>query len=263
MRALAVIGVGVVGSHMVADIERAGHACVKHDPARGWDDREAVNRCEAAFICVGTPQAADGHADLSALHEVFTWLRVPVAIVRSTIPPGTPLPDWAAFSLELIGEGVNAPYNAMRQPPFVVIGADRPETRAAAAVAFATIYNAECEFVFLDLISAQLAKYAENYHFALRVSWANELYNISQVLGANYHEMMATVTHDYRIGRSHTHVYPDRRGWGGRCLPKDTAALLALVGEETAPLLAAVRRVNDRHTGAAAELQLADIVGAE
>jgi len=57
--------------------------------------------------------------------------------------------------------------------------------------------------------------------------------------------MMNAVTHDYRIGRSHTHVYPDRRGFDGRCLPKDTAALLARVGKGVAPLLLTVIKLNE------------------
>lgn len=245
MRRIAVVGCGVVGMHMVTDIERAGHVCVRQDPARGWDDRAAVNACEAAFVCVGTPELPDGRADVSQIAAVFSWLRVPVAIIRSTIPPGTPVPDWAVFSPEFIGEGVAAPYNAMRQPPFLILGGT-PAARARAAAVCAGLYNAECEFVFTDLVTAQVAKYAENYYLALKVTWANELYDICDAVGADFPQMMAAVTHDYRIGRSHTHVYPDARGWGGRCLPKDTAALLATVGPEVAQLLAALREINAR-----------------
>lgn len=247
---IAVIGCGVVGSHMVADCRRApGVEVVEYDPPREMPATRAdVNACEAAFICVGTPERADGAADLSAIHEVFFWLRVPVAIIRSTVPPGTTaqLPGEVVFSPEFIGEGVNPAYNQLRQPPFLILGGT-PSARAKAAAVCAKLYNSECEFIFLDAITAEVGKYFENVFLATKVTLVNEFYTICQVLGADYYQMIAAVTHDHRIGRSHTHVYPDARGWGGRCLPKDTAALLALVGEETAPLLAAVRRVNELH----------------
>lgn len=259
---IAVVGMGVVGTHMAADIERAGNECVKYDiavrPGVTWATREQVNACDAAFVCVSTPPAADGSCDLRAIDEVFSWLRVPVAIIRSTIPPGMTDGLWqdygvtVAFSPEFIGEGVNAPYNAMRQPPFLIVGG-RPSARQAAMNVYAHLYNAECAFIGMSAVSAEVAKYTENYFLATKVTLFNEVYDICQKVGADFSDVVAGVTSDYRIGRSHTHVYPDNRGWGGRCLPKDTAALLALVGPETAPLLAAVRAVNARQRGELAQ----------
>lgn len=259
-----IVGLGVVGRHMETDIQRAGHPYLKYDivahglveQLTGFATREEMNTCDAVFVCVSTPEGADGQADLSAIDDVFGWLRVPVAIIRSTVPPGTTAeiqnrlieehPDYdVAFVPEFIGEGVNAPYNAMKQPPFLIVGAF-PESWEPVCNALAQLYNAECEFIRVLPTTAEVAKYAENYFLALKVTWANELYDICNAVGADFGQMMAAVTHDYRIGRSHTHVYPDSRGWGGRCLPKDTAAILARVGEDTAPLLAAVRRVNER-----------------
>lgn len=243
---LGIVGLGVVGRHMRADIERAGIECLTYDvQGEGHATREQINACDAVFVCVSTPESESGYADLSAINDVFSWLYAPVAIIRSTVPPGTT--DFlhnAVFCPEFIGEGVNAPYLSMRQPPFVILGG-RPELRARAADVFARLYNSECELIQVDAVTAETCKYAENYFLALKVTWANELYDICQVVGADYTQMMNAVKHDYRIGRSHTHVYPDKRGYDGRCLPKDTAALLARVGSDTAPLLAAMRRINE------------------
>lgn len=250
-----VVGYGVVGRHMATDIERAGHECVVYDPFYfiHSETRELVNECDAAFVCVSTPQGANGAADTRAIDDVFSWLRVPVAIIRSTVPPGTtdnlvtelPYGCEVAFVPEFIGEGVNAPYNAMRQPPFLIVGGGSYHTIEA----LRHLYNSECEIIHIGALEAEIAKYAENYYLALKVTWANELYDICQSLDADFAQMMAAVTHDYRIGRSHTHVYPDDRGWGGRCLPKDLRALRSVVGVENAPLLDAVIRVNARQRG--------------
>lgn len=274
---IAVIGMGVVGTHMAADVERAGHVCVKYDirPHPGvdpsvfywppeskprWATHEEVNACDAAFVCVSTPALPNGQCDLSAIDAVFAWLRVPVAIIRSTVPPGTTLRLWnaspdgedfnAVFCPEFIGEGVNAPYNAMRQPPFVIIGAVHEQASEQARAVLASLYNSECEFVFTDSTTAECIKYAENIYLATKVTLFNEFYDWVGLVGGNWGQFVNGLTHDYRIGRSHTHVHPDNRGWDGRCLPKDTAALLALVGEDVAPLLAAVRRVNERQRAA-------------
>jgi len=246
-----------VGKHMTADIERAGHEAVVFDVAniaRHNASRDEINACAAAFVCVSTPSLPSGACDVSAIDDVFTWLRVPVAIIRSTVPPGTTetlvYSGMVVFCPEFIGEGVNAPYVAMRQPPFLIVGGYQTARHAAAGVLHA-LYNSECELVFVSAVSAEVAKYAENYFLALKVSWANDLFRICAQTGADFPAMMAAVTHDYRIGRSHTHVDPTHPGWDGRCLPKDTAALLALVGAETAPLLDAMIHVNKIHRGEA------------
>ncbi len=249
-----VVGLGVVGRHMAADIERARHSCVKYDTAVEYDTREAVNLCDAVFVCVGTPSKPDGSCDLSAIVDVFSWLRVPLAIIRSTVPPGTThllqfvmgQDTKVAFSPEFIGEGINAPYVAMRQPPFLIIGGSR-EARLDASIAFSKFYNSECEFVFLDSTTAEVAKYFENTFLATKVTLCNEFYDICRKFGADYDAMVNAVAHDYRIGRSHLHVYPDKRGFDGHCLPKDLSALLAVVD---APLTRAVMEINrSRHAG--------------
>ena len=255
---LGVIGYGVVGKHMTADIERAGHEAVVFDVAniaRHNASRDEINACAAAFVCVSTPSLPSGACDVSAIDDVFDWLSVP-AIIRSTVPPGTTAKLLfessltVAFCPEFIGEGVNAPYGAMRQPPFLIVGCEPDDQEWCAAVLHA-LYNSECELVFVSAVSAEVAKYAENYFLALKVSWANDLFRICAQTGADFPAMMAAVTHDYRIGRSHTHVDPTHPGWDGRCLPKDTAALLELVGAETAPLLDAMIHVNKIHRGEA------------
>ncbi len=253
---VGIVGKGVVGRHMATDICGAGHEVVIYDPAfkEYSNTKNAINTCDAAFIAVSTPMAVDGSADLSAIRGVFGWMTVPLAIVRSTVPPGT-IDELArnysgqiVFVPEFIGEGVNAPYNTMKQPPFLIIGGT-PVAREKAIQVLSHIYNAECEFVCVDAKAAEVAKYAENFALALKVGWANDLYDICDKVGADFGQMMNAVTHDYRISRSHTHIYADKRGWSGRCIPKDLNALLAVVGADTAPLLASAIASNEIHRG--------------
>ncbi len=66
----------------------------------------------------------------------------------------------------------------------------------------------------------------ENAFLAMKVSFCNEMYDIASVLGVDYNELRELWLLDPRIGRSHTFVFPDDRGYGGACLPKDVKALV-------------------------------------
>lgn len=250
---IGIVGYGVVGKHLHKDLDGKCEV-LTYDLKGKHNTRDEINECDAVFVCVGTPMGNDGKADLTALYDVFGWLRVPLAMIRSTIPPGTTARiahSWdggVVFIPEFIGEGVNPPYVSMKQPPFLIIGGDYIG-HAKAYEVLPHLYNSECEFILVDAATAEVAKYAENYFLALKVSWANELYDICDKVGANFPAMMNAVTHDYRIGKSHTHVYKDKRGWSGRCLPKDLNALRARVGADVAPLLDALIKVNARMGG--------------
>ena len=89
---LAVIGLGVVGRHMRADIERAGHTCLTYDiVGEGHATRAQINTCDAAFVCVGTPATPEGEADLSAIAAVFAWPRI-VHTLDEPAPPADAKP---------------------------------------------------------------------------------------------------------------------------------------------------------------------------
>jgi UDP-glucose 6-dehydrogenase len=66
----------------------------------------------------------------------------------------------------------------------------------------------------------------ENAFLALKVTFCNEFYDIASVLGVDYNELRELWLLDPRMGRSHSFVYPENRGYGGKCLPKDVAALI-------------------------------------
>lgn len=251
-----VIGYGAVGKHMVRDIESAGHVARFYDPAHLVWTKKQVNECECAFVCVPTPLGDDGKLDMCHIFEVFEWLDVPITIIRSTLAIGTAQRlylegcDIDGHSIvvcpEFIGEGVRPPYVAMAQPPFLILGG-RPAARARAIQSLSRLYNSECEFVQMPAKEAEIAKLAENYFLALKVTWANEIYEICESFGADYDRVMGGIVHDYRIGRSHTHVYRDNRGWSSKCLDKDVPGLLAQSGMPVAPLLKKLIDVNEWH----------------
>ena len=91
-------------------------------------------------------------------------------------------------------------------------------------------------------------KYMENSYLALKVTFVNEFYEICRTFGADWHAVREGWLLDPRVERSHTAVFINQRGFGGRCLPKDVNAIAAaaVAAGYTPGLLQEVLASNDR-----------------
>jgi len=248
---VAVIGSrGYVGKAYAAMLAKK-HEIVEVDPVlelnhdapdfcAGSEQQRRANECELAVICVPTPMSEDGSVDLSIVEDVFKWLTVPLVLIKSTIPPGTSerlyqahLDKRIVFSPEFIGEGgYNVPFWKDWPHPtdaslhsFVILGGMRSDCLEVADF-LKPILGPDCRFMFTDWRTAELVKYTENAFLATKVSFCNELYDIAQTFGADYDELRELWLLDGRVGRSHTLVYRDSRGFGGKCLPKDVNGIV-------------------------------------
>lgn len=193
---------------------------------------EAVEGCEAVFLCVATPQGADGAPDTTQVESVLRAIRSSLApdcvvVSKSTMPIGScerleSLLDRTDVALvsnpEFLREG-----SAVRDflsPERIVIGS----THAAAARRIEALYSGiDAPVVHTDPVSAQTIKYASNAMLAVRLSMVNALAALCDETGANIDEVLAGIGLDRRIGTSYLQPGP---GWGGSCLPKDTQALV-------------------------------------
>ncbi len=84
-----------------------------------------------------------------------------------------------------------------------------------------------------------------NSYLAAKVIFVNEFYDLAQALGVDYTLLRETWLADPRIGRSHTFVYSEKRGFGGSCFPKDTAAILSLFAPQS-PISVWIERPSSR-----------------
>ena len=84
----------------------------------------------------------------------------------------------------------------------------------------------ECKYIQTNARTAELVKYAENCYLGTKVSFFNVFFDICDKLGIDYNEFVELLTLDERIGKSMTMVNPNNRGFGGKCIPKDMAALI-------------------------------------
>jgi len=197
------------------------------------DNAAAVAAAEFVFLCLPTPEGADGHADLTAVRHVAAEIGPHLAsgavvINKSTVPVGT-----AETVRRLIGrddvEVVSNPEflaegTALQDslhPDRIVIGARAPEVAARVAALYGGPLRHK--FVFADVASAELIKYASNAYLATRLTFVNSIATLCEAAGADIRSVVEGMGADRRIGSAFLRPGP---GWGGSCFPKDTQALV-------------------------------------
>lgn len=253
MGKVAIIGLGHVGSTMRGLFPDA----LVYDEPKRLGSRESVNQCHIAFVCVPTPQSDDGSCDTSIVDSVLSWLDSDVIVLRSTVPVGftddrrKKLGKRIVFQPEYYGETVAHPFADPHHRDWITLGGAIEDTSEAAHL-YETVFTSELTINQVDAKTAEAAKYMENTFLALKVTFCNQFYDLAQAMGVNYDQLRETWLLDPRIGRSHTFVYPDNRGYSGSCLPKDMAAAISQAHDlgVDVPLLEAVARTNETYRAA-------------
>lgn len=196
----------------------------------------AAQGAEFVFLCVDTPPLADGGADLSdvdaAVTEIAPALSPGTIVVnKSTMPAGSA--RRVGRLLEELGvEGVSVASNpeflsegtAVREflnPDRIVLGVDDEEVAVRLGVLYRKL---QARIIVTDPASAEMVKYASNAYLATRISFMNSIAALCEAVGADVADVALGMGYDSRIGFSGLRPGP---GYGGSCLPKDTAALLA------------------------------------
>jgi len=199
--------------------------------------KEEVNTCELAVVCVPTPSLSSGACDTSIVEEVVSWLETPLILIKSALEPGTTdrlkkkYNKRICVSPEFVGESkywtppkYPDPTNPVSHG-FVILGGDFKD--CSKITDFMTpILGPATRFRFVSAIDAEVTKYMENTWAAMKVSFANEMRDICDAVGANWHMVREAWTDDPRVEPFHTAVFKNKRGFNGRCLPKDTKALV-------------------------------------
>lgn len=198
------------------------------------DVRDAVIDADVIFLCVPTPEGADGSADLSyiqtAARTLAPLLRSGAIVVnKSTVPVGSTKvvekelrrPDVAVVSNpEFLREG--SAIHDFLHPDRIVVGSDNQE----AAIAVGALYEkVGAPVVVTDPASAETIKYAANAFLATKISYINAVAAICEGVGADIKDVVLGLGYDKRIGHEFLRPGP---GWGGSCFPKDTKAMVKI-----------------------------------
>jgi UDPglucose 6-dehydrogenase len=215
------------------------------------DMAEVLEHTRLLFVCVDTPPTYSGDADLSRVESVLDELGDSgehALVMKSTVPVGTgrsiqrrrPGTGYVS-NPEFLKEG-NAVADFMR-PDRVVVGADEDSSEYADRVA-ALYAPLDAPVVRTDVASAEMIKLASNAFLATKISFINEIANVSEELGADVQEVAYGMGLDARIGPKFLQA---GIGYGGSCFPKDVQALKQLAGNTGYhfQLLTAVIEVNE------------------
>ena len=205
------------------------------------DSKVAVRSADFIFLCLPTPMADCGTADLSAIisaiNQIAGHLPNDVVIVnKSTVPVGSTkmisqmLGDKFAVvsNPEFLREGSSI--HDFMNPDRIVIGSDNKESGRAVAKIYQGI---SCPIVFTDSISAECIKYMANAFLAVKLSFVNQAAVFCHNSNADIIEVMHGLSMDPRIGSLFLSPGP---GWGGSCFPKDTHALSVSALAVAAPM---------------------------
>ena len=235
---IGIIGLGMVGKAIAHGFTRIGHDVISYDIKLPDTALADVLLAELVFVCVPTPAKADGACDVSIVEKVVGELAEAnykgLVAIKSTVIPGTSQrlqekhPTLRiAFCPEFLRE--KAAYtDFVENHDLCVIGVQGEDDYELIKVAHGSLPQ---NFANLSLTEAELCKYFSNVFNAMKIIFANEFYDMSEKLGVNYQKIKEAMVKRKTIEDVYLDVNKNFRGFGGNCLPKDTAAFAALANQ--------------------------------
>ncbi|MCK4998010.1 MAG: UDP-glucose/GDP-mannose dehydrogenase family protein [Anaerohalosphaera sp.] len=211
------------------------------------DLKEGVGKSSVIILGVGTPSAADGSADISAVLAVAKDIATVmdgyrIIVTKSTVPVGT----YKKVS-DIIAANTDHPFDYVSNPEFlkegssvddflkpdrVIIGTSSESVRDIMRQLYAPFMRKSSRVVFMDPASAEMTKYAANVMLATRISFMNEMSSLCDAYGADIESVRVGIGSDSRIGSSF--LFPGV-GYGGSCFPKDVRALIYMGQQVNCP----------------------------
>ena len=224
---VTIVGAGWVGGAM-KELFPDAYTYTRHEGTR-----DEANEGDIAFVCVPTPVIGEGKLDTSAVEEAIEWLKCPLIVVRSTVNPGD-CSRWIrkygksiVFQPEYLGETPQHPLLDTKLTNFMILGGDRQDTRKLIDL-YATVYNANTKIRQVTLKEAEVIKLSENRTIAFKVALCQELYDACEADGVDYYTVRdAVFADDPRMNLWWTLIYPEKRGFNSKCIPKDVYAWCA------------------------------------
>jgi len=245
---IAVIGYGYVGKAM-SELLTNRYDIDVYDPAlnigqvtkRLPDERmtsisrleQKAKKYDLAVICTPTPMQESGECDISYVLDAVKNTHSDLYLIKSTVEPGTTetlskiTEKHIVFSPEYVGESQY--YNSyfpdkMIETPFHIFGGAKEDTSQVIDYLL-PILGPDKQYFQMTAKEAEIVKYMENTFFATKITFCQEMYDICNKVGADWNSVREAWLADPRINPMHTAVFKDDRGFGGKCLPKDTNAL--------------------------------------
>lgn len=253
---IGIVGVGMVGKAIRHGFTRIGHDVKPFDINMAGTTLKQALDSEAVFVCVPTPSAEDGSCDVSIVERIVGDIAKAkyrgVVVLKSTVEPGTT--DRLhkrhkllrlAFCPEFLRE--KATYtDFVEQHDVCIIGAYNEKDYEIVRNAHDPLPQ---NYAMMSPLEAEFCKYFSNMFNAMRITFANQFYDVTKAAGADYQKIKNAITKRRNIPNFYLDVNDNFRGFGGSCLPKDTKAFAAFVKKLglTVPLFEQIVKENDRY----------------
>ena len=230
MAKVSIIGYGWVGKAMHKLFPDADVYSPSLEKQGKCATKEEINKNDVAFICVPTPPIGENKLDTSLVEECIKWCQCRLIVVRSTVNPGD-CGRWMetyhkqiVFQPEYLGE---TPQHPLLDAKFIIIGGLEQHRRQLIEL-YQNVYNANITIRQMGLYEAEIVKLTENRAIAFKVAECQELYDVCQLAEVDYYAIRdAVYGDDPRFNLWWTFVYPDKRGFNSKCIPKDVYAWCA------------------------------------
>ena len=249
MYKIGICGIGMVGGALKRYFEKKPNYELYLYDKKGTGSIDELNKADFIYICLPTPSKKDGSCDTSIIEEVVDQIDgEKIIIIKSTVPPGTTdklqkkyIQHRFLFNPEFLTE-LTADQD-MCYPDRQIVGyTERSFTVAKDIIQQLPLAPFER---IVKVKEAEMCKYFGNTWFSTKVIFANQMYDVCTELNIDYDAVRDIAAADRRIGRTHLDVFhKGYRGYGGKCLPKDTKALIKFA---ESPLLELVNELNEEY----------------
>lgn len=246
-----ICGYGIVGKHLKEEFKFAE----TYDPDVDMNADYTVpptEKYEVCFIAVPTPDN-NGECDIKYVEQALRQIDADVFVIKSTIPPKTADTLCEKYNKKVIfsPEYYGATQFANAGGDFVILGGDE-ESYMKIRTLYELVKGANFTIYHVKNVEAEIIKYMENCFLGLKVIFCNQFKDIADLFGVSYTAIRDGFVLDKRVGKSHTYVYDDYRGYDSKCLNKDIPALISAIkkeGFEGEFLMESVERINKKYRG--------------
>ena len=232
MKKIGIIGLGVVGKTLFDWLKKKKLDVKGYDKFKNIGSREELKDREMIFLCLPTPYDKKFGYNLSALIENIEYFKEPkIFVIRSTVLPGTTekfqkeyKQHYFLFNPEFLREA--DPWGTFIKTDLQIIGYTKKSKKFAQEI-LKLLPKAEVLNTLMPATEAEIIKQAVNAFLAVKVIFANQIYELTKKLKADYNFVRKGLESERRLGKSHFDVlHSGYRGFGGKCLPKDLNALI-------------------------------------
>lgn len=233
MLKVGIVGHGFVGK--AVDYGFTGTEKMIIDPLYGNDIKDLKKfQPHVTFVAVPTPMGADGSIDSSIVEDTVKYLKhhvMGLIVIKSTVTP-----DIVNSLTKGVG-GERVIYNPeflteknanedFINPKMHIFGGHFESTKRLEEIYIQYSLCKPCQVFHMSAPDASFVKYGINCFLASKVLWFNQFYDVVEEFGGNFGKIVNAIGTDPRVTDSHTRVpgFDGKRGYGGACFPKDTAA---------------------------------------